>query len=226
MTAARRFFRDAADDDDPREARALARTLRKMIYGSRRRTDTHTSLGQTFNGITTVDWSFTDDVVCIDLTEPRKAGDVNLDLFYAQAIGTIFRYMRSSHRDRTRKTLLVIDEFGLASRISSVSQMAVTISKVARKYGMALVTADQLPNIYLDTPDGQQILGNTRVKVIFHLADPEARRIAQAIPEMTETHIQYITQRDVGRCVIVYDNIAVPVVVEPAGREMTLFQGS
>ena len=80
---------DRDDEGDPREARALARTLRKMIYGSLRRTDTCTALGQAFNGATTVDWSFESDVVCIDLTAPRRAGDVNLDLYYAQAIGTI-----------------------------------------------------------------------------------------------------------------------------------------
>lgn len=217
---------DSDDEGDPREARALARTLRKMIYGSLRRTDTRTALGQAFNGVTTVDWSFESDVVCIDLTAPRRAGDVNLDLYYAQAIGTIFRYMRSTRRDRTRKTLMVVDELGLASRIATVSQMAVTLSKVARKYGMALVTADQLPNFYLDTPDGQQILGNARVKVLFHMKDPEARRIAAAIPELTEAHVQYITRPDIGTCVIVYDNIVVPAVVEPAGRELLLLEGS
>jgi hypothetical protein len=102
----------------------------------------------------------------------------------------------------------------------------VTISKVARKYGLALVTADQLPNLYLDTREGQEILGNTRLKVIFHLEEPEARRIAAAIPQLTEAHIQYITDDERGRCVIVYDNIAVPVVVDPAPRELALLQGS
>ncbi|MBX0331083.1 hypothetical protein K2Z83_25865 [Oscillochloris sp. ZM17-4] len=214
------------DDDDPREARALARTLRKMIYGSKRRTTTRTAFGHNFNGITTVDWSFENDVTCIDLTGPRGAGDLNLDLYYSQAISTIYRYMRHPRRDRTRKTLLILDEMGLASRISSVAQMGVTISKVARKYGMALVTADQLPNFYLDTPEGQQIFGNSRVRVIYHLKDPEARRLAEAIPELTEAHIQHITRGDVGRCVVVYDNIVVPVDVEPAPRELQLLQGS
>lgn len=208
-----------------REARELAETLRKMIYGSRWRTDTQTTLGQSFNGSTTVDWAITDDVVCFDLTEIRQAEEL-LPLYYAQVIGAVYRYMRDPHRDTRRKTLLVIDEFGLAARIKTIADLGMTISQVARKYGLALVTADQLPNLYLDTPHGKKILGNTRVKVIFHLKEPEARRIATAIPQLTEAHIRFITQPDKGRCVVVYDDIAVPVIVEPTPRELELFKHS
>jgi hypothetical protein len=212
-------------EEDDREARSLARTLRKMIYGSVTRTDILTATGESFNGITTVDWSIADDVVCFDLTEVQRGAEEWLPLYYAQAIGAIYRYMRDPKRDRSRKTLLIIDEFGLAAQIKTVAQLAVTISKVARKYGLGLVTADQLPITY-STIEGRQILDNARIKVIFHLDDEPAREIARALSQLAADHVAFITRPVKGECVVVFDQTAIPLVVEPAPRELLMLQGS
>ncbi len=208
------------------EAICVAGDLRVMLFGSITRTDTVTATGQAFNGHTLTDWNLDDDVTCIDLTKVQRVSGEWLPLMYAQAIGPFYRDMRNPRRDRRRKTLLIIDEFGLAAQIRSVAHMAVTISKVARKYGVALVTADQLPITYLATVEGRQILDNARIKVIFHLDDEPAREIAAVLSPLTPEHVRFITRPAKGECVVVYDATAVPVVVEPSPLELLLLQGS
>jgi hypothetical protein len=65
--------------------------------------------------------------------------------YYAQVIGAILHYMRDPHRDRRRKTVLQIDEFGYLAQTESLAQLAATICKVARKYGLGLIAIDQNP---------------------------------------------------------------------------------
>lgn len=210
----------------PRYAREIAHDLRVMLFGSVTDTSSLTAKGKSFNGVTTVDWNITDDVVCFDLTEVQRGAEELLPFYYAQAIGAIYRYMRDPSRDRSRKTLLIIDEFGLAARIKSVAQLAVTISKVARKYGVALVTADQLPITYLGSEEGRQILENSRIQVMFHLKPEPAKEIAAALSQLAPGHTQFIIQARKGECVMVYDRTALPLVVEPSPRELSMLTGS
>lgn len=208
------------------EAVSLAGDLRVMLFGSTTDMSHMTAKGQSFNGHTTVDWNITADVVCFDLTDVQRGAEELLPFYMAQPIGAVYRYMRDVSRDRRRKTILIIDEFGLAARIKTVAQLAVTISKVARKFGLALVTADQLPITYLGNEEGRQILDNARVKVIFHLGDDPAREIAASLSQLAPEHVRFITRPEKGRCVVVFDQVAMPLVVQPSPRELLMLQGS
>jgi type IV secretory pathway VirB4 component len=147
-------------------------------------------------------------------------------LYYAQFIGAVYRYMRDPRRDLSRKTILMFDEFGLAMQIESVLDLTMTISKVARKYGIALCVADQLPITFLANVKARNILDNARIKVIFHLGELPAREISTAFPQLAPEHLAFITQPNKGECVIIMDQLTVPVVVEPTPRELALLTGS
>ena len=216
---------EEADGAAQNEARMLATTLRLTLYGSRTRRDTLNATGRSFCGHTTVDWTMRDDVVCFDLT-PIKETPEWLPLYYAQFIGAVYRYMRDPRRDLSRKTILMFDEFGLAMQIESVLDLTMTISKVARKYGIALCVADQLPITFLANVKARNILDNARIKVIFHLGELPAREISTAFPQLAPEHLAFITQPNKGECVIIMDQLTVPVVVEPTPRELALLTGS
>ena len=74
--------------------------------------------------------------------------------------GAILRYMRDPNRDRSRKTLLQIDEFGYLTQVEALARLAATICKVARKYGIGLVAIDQNPITFLGSENGRYIFEN------------------------------------------------------------------
>ena len=104
--------------------------------------------------------------------------------YYGQAVGAINRYMRDPYRDVRRRTLLMLDEFHYITRTEAVARMAAEIAKVARKYGIAVVAADQNPATFLGNTWGQFIWENCSAKVLFHLDDAAARRVGEAISDL------------------------------------------
>lgn len=216
---------EEAAGEHENEARALAVGMRLKLYGSRTHRSRLNATGRAFCGHTTVDWAMGDDVVCFDLT-PLKDAEEWKPLFYAQFIGAFYRYMRDPRRDLGRKTMLMFDEFGLACQVESVLDLTMTIAKVARKYGVALCVADQLPAAFLANPKARAILDNARIKVIFHLGELPSREVGDAFPQLAPEHVAFIGRPAQGECVIVMDQLAVPVVIEPTARELELLAGS
>ena len=208
------------------EALAMARLLRMQLFGSATRTDTQTVRGRCFNGPTTVDWNIDADVTCFDLTQGDSSGKEILPFFYALNIGVIFRFMRDRRRDRRRPTLLIIDEFGLASQIESVGRLAATIARVARKYRLALVLADQTPQTFLKKDFGRVILDNAPAKILFHMDQTPTREIGAALPVLTETHLQFIQEVQQGAAVAVFGQNVTAMVVEPTSQELSMLRGS
>lgn len=207
-------------------AAALARTLRVLLFGSETRTDTQTVRGACFNGRTTVSWEIAGDIVFFDLTQSDATGKELLPFFYAEIIGFVYRYMRDGARDRRRPTLLIVDEFGLASKIEAVGQLAATITKVARKYRLALVCADQNPHTFLTREFGRTILDNSPAKIMFHMDDKPTREIGEALPILTAGHLQFIREADQGFCVAVFGNTVTSMAVESTNQERALLSGS
>jgi hypothetical protein len=212
---------------DEVEARALARTLRMRLFGSTRVMQPgKTIYDRCFNGPTTLPWSLDADAVICDLTAIEREAKVLLVFYYGYLIGNIYRAMRDPHRDRRRKTILALDEFGLASRIEAVGQMAVTIAKVARKYGLALLVSDQNPLTFLDNPLGQAVLENCPIKLLFHMDEEPAQRMGQALPMLRPLHLRFLVDARPGQCVAVINGTVTPLVVEPSRRELALLWGS
>jgi hypothetical protein len=122
------------------EAHQIARDLRMLLYGTDDREAIElTGLGQSFNEPTGLDWQFGHDINYYDFGRIPE----ELRSFYVvQTITAILRFMRDPMRDRSRKTLLLIDEFGYLTQVEELSQLAATICKVARKYGIGLVAID------------------------------------------------------------------------------------
>lgn len=207
-------------------ARRLATSLRMLLFGSESRMDTQTLRGACFNGATSTDWDLESDVTFFDLSQSDASDKSLLPFRYAHIIGSIYRYMRNPKRDRRRPTLLIIDEFGLASRIEAVGKLAETITRVARKYGLALLLADQTPNTFLETAFGRVILDNSPVKVIFHLDERPTQEIGSALPILTPSHLAFIQQADQGFCMAVFDSYAAPMQVVASDREKLLLTGS
>lgn len=206
------------------EARAFARDLRMQLYGTDDPTITElTSLGARFNGTTTVDWRFSHDIVYLDFTGVDGA---LIALLYALAIGAVLRDMRDPHRDRSRKTLLLLDEFGLLAQVEALANLAATLAKVARKYGFALVVIDQNPATFYGTDAGRRIAENCNQKVLFHLDDLPARSMGQAIADLTPDHLAFLTRAGKGQALAVIGNDVYAIAVEPTPFEKLRFSGS
>ncbi|RRR65744.1 MAG: hypothetical protein EI684_22245 [Candidatus Viridilinea halotolerans] len=206
-------------------ALGIAQSLRMVLFGSATRMDTQTLRGACFNGATSEAWNLDQDVTVFDLTD--QSNDKSLIPFrYAHIIGMIYRYMRDARRDRKRPTLLIIDEFGLASRITAVGQLAATITRVARKYGLALVLADQTPQTFLKTDFGRVILENSPIKFLFHMEKNPTQEIGEALPILTPTHLDFITQHERAACVAVFNAYASPMHVYATVNEERLLEGS
>lgn len=208
------------------EAAELARDLRVMLYGSSTSTASHTARGASFDGHTTVDWCIADDVVCFDLTEIQRGAEELLALYYSQVIGAVYRFMRDPLRDRSRRTLLIIDEYGIAARVRTTEQLAVTLAKTARKFGLGLITVDQSPGTFYGSAAGREIVDNARLKIIFHLDDDPAHELAASLSALTPEHIQFIIDARQGHYVAVLDKNVVPVVAEPTRLELDALSGS
>ncbi len=205
------------------EAHALAYELRMTLCGSTDPNAAPNATGRSFIGTTTVDWLFGQDVNYFDLSE---VSELLRPFYYAQLIGAIYRFMRTPRRDVSRKTLVLIDEFGYASQVEAVAQLAATICKVARKYGIGLMVIDQNPITFLDSASGRAILENAAAKIMFHLDDLPARQMGQALSDLTEAHIDFLSHARVGECVAVFGNDVYVVNVESSPREQRVLMGS
>jgi hypothetical protein len=214
---------EAIAEDD---ALSMARELRAMLYGSVTSTESLTVVGESFNGQTTVDWNIVADVTCFDLSEIQSTNEEMVPFYYAQVVSALYRYMRDTYRDRTRKTLVIIDEFGLAAQVEAIGQMAATMTKVARKYGIGMVLVDQNPLTFLDSTTGNMILENCRVKVLFRMDERPARRMAEALPDLTALHVEQLVNAERGYAVAVFQNDVTYMAIEPTARELRMLQGS
>jgi hypothetical protein len=217
---------DALDAIHQPEGATIADTLSKLLFGTaERNATTLTRLGQRFNVPTAVDWRFERAITCFDLGQIGEAAPEWLPFYYAQAIGAINRYMRDRTRDRSVPTLLIIDEFGYASQVESVARLAADICKVARKYGVGLLAADQNPHTF-QSPTGREIFENAVAKILFHLDDSAARAAAELIGQLTPAHQEFLTQAERGETVAVFGNDIHLMLVESSPMEQRQFSGS
>jgi type IV secretory pathway VirB4 component len=146
--------------------------------------------------------------------------------FYAQAIGAVLRFMTDASRDLQRKTMLQIDEFGYLMQIEALANLAATVCKVARKFGVALVVVDQNPDTFFGSEAGRRIAENCNQKVLFHLDDLPARRMGEAIADLTPEHIEFVSHAEVGQALAVLGNDVYVLLVEPSPREAHVLRGS
>ncbi|MFL5805521.1 MAG: hypothetical protein ACJ8CR_27760 [Roseiflexaceae bacterium] len=146
--------------------------------------------------------------------------------FYLQIIGAILRFMRDPRRDRSRKTLLAIDEFGYVTQIEALARLAATICKVARKYGIGLIAIDQNPQTFMESENGRYIFENCPVKVAFRLDELPARQLATAIRDMNEAHVTALTRFEPGQYLAAVRNDIYVVNAEVSAEEMRAFKGS
>src|SRR6266545_3814393 len=206
------------------EARKIARTLRIKLFGTDDPAEQElTTIGRCFNASTQVDWRFGTDITYYNTANVPQ---MYRPFFYLQIIGAILRFMRDPSRDRTRKTILAIDEFGYVTQIEALARLAATITKVARKYGIGLIAIDQNPLTFLESENGRYIFENCVAKVAFRLDETPARQLAGAIRDMSESHIAELTKFEPGQCLAVVRNDIYIVNVEVSPREMRAFKGS
>lgn len=206
------------------EARKIARTLRIKLFGTDDPEEQElTTVGRCFNAHTQVDWRFGTDITYYNTANVPQ---MYRPFFYLQIIGAILRFMRDPNRDRKRKTMLAIDEFGYVTQIEALARLAATITKVARKYGIGLIAIDQNPLTFLESENGRYIFENCVAKVSFRLDETPARQLAGAIRDMNEAHIAELTKFEPGQCLAVVRNDIYIVNVEVSPREMRAFKGS
>lgn len=209
------------------EADVLANDLQLLLFGTARRdATTLTSQGRIFASATTIDWNFSADINNFDLSAITEAAAEHLPFYYAQAIGAINRFMRDPARDRTRKTLLIIDEFGYASQVEAVARMAADICKVARKFGIGLLAVDQNPHTFLASDTGREIWDNSVAKMLFHLDDRPAREVGEAISDLTPGHIERLPTLGRGEAVAIFRNDVYDMVAKATARELHALTGS
>jgi hypothetical protein len=206
------------------EARALARELRMLIYGTDNPDEAvPNGMGRSFNAPTGVDWNFGRDINYYDFS---SVPEILRPFYYVQAIGAILRYMRDPRRDRSRKTLLQIDEFGYLTQVEALARLAATICKVARKYGIGLIAIDQNPITFLGGENGRYIFENAVAKIMFHLDDFPARHMGEAIGDLTPAHIEFLSHASVGECLAVVGNDVYVMTVEANPKELRALRGS
>lgn len=205
------------------EAKRLARTLRIKLFGTEDPDETAlTTVGRCFNRPTEVDWRFGADITYYNT---RNVPQIYRPFFYLQIIGAILRYMRDPRRDRRRRTLLAIDEFGYVTQLDALARLAANITKVARKYGIGLIAIDQNPLTFLESENGRYIYENSVAKVAFRLDPLPAQQFAASVRGMTEAHIQRLTEFLPGQCIAVVRNDIYIINVEASPRELRAFSG-
>jgi hypothetical protein len=206
------------------EAQRLARTIRIKLFGTDdpNATEPNTA-GRCFNRHTEVDWRFGSD---ISYYNTANVPTMYRPFFYLQIIGAILRFMRDPNRDRSRKTMLAIDEFGYVTQVEALARLAAMICKVARKYGIGLIAIDHNPLTFLESETGRYIFENCQTKVSFRLDDTPARQLAGAVRDMNEDHIAELTHFSPGQCLAIVRNDIYVVNVETSPRELRAFKGS
>lgn len=197
------------------ESDALARSIRLFISRSSR--------GQRFNTHTTVEWRFDADVTYYDLSGVPAANRVLVALLFMDGVQ---QFMRDPTRDVSRPTALLIDEFAYMARIKAFAEVASEITKVARKYGMALVAVDQSPQVFLDSDYGRDIFDNAAARVLFRMDAPAAARIGEALSDLRPHHLAYLTQAQRGMALAVVGNDVYPMNVEATPHELRMLRGS
>lgn len=208
------------------EGLAIADTLSKLLFGTADRTaTTMTRMGERFNRPTAIDWRFERSVTSFDLSQITTTAPEWLPFYYAQVIGAVNRFMRDPQRDRSVPTVLIIDEFGYASQVESVARMAADICKVARKYGIGLIVADQNPHTF-QTTTGKEIMENAVGKILFHLDDSPAQVVGSLISDLTPGHVAFLPKATRGQAVAVFGNDVYLMHVESSPLEHRQFQAS
>lgn len=209
------------------KAQLLADDLCEIIYGTARRdADRLNKRGQQLNATSTIDWSFSADISCFDFSAVTKDAPELLAFYYAQAVGSVNRFMRDPARDRNRKTLLIIDEFGFAAQVEAVGRLAGDLAKVARKYAIGVLAVDQNPATFLGSQVGREIIEGAVAKILFHLDDLAAQQMAEAMSVLTPEFVRYLTTARVGECVAVFNNDVYMMRAEPNGYELQALRGS
>jgi hypothetical protein len=206
------------------EAQRLARTIRIKLFGTDDSDVTETnSAGKCFNRHTQIDWRFGAD---ISYYNTANVPAMYRPFFYLQIIGAILRFMRDPNRDRSRKTILAIDEFGYVTQVEALARLAAMICKVARKYAIGLIAIDQNPLTFLESETGRYIFENCQNKVSFRLDEVPARQLAGAVRDMNEDHIAALTHFTQGQCLAIIKNDIYVMNAETSPREMRAFKGS
>jgi hypothetical protein len=206
------------------ESTYIARQLRFVLFGSSNPQYTTLSpRGRAYNSHTQVDLNFRDDITYFDL---ERLPQQDRPPFYGTILGAFRRWMRSPFRDRRRPTLLQMDEFGYASQVAEVGQLAAEICKTARKYKVGIMLIDQNPQTFLDDPTGRQIWENAAATIAFHLEDVAARQLGAANSALTPEHVRFLTQAKVGEYVATVRNEVFVVSNQVSAKELEAFGGS
>jgi hypothetical protein len=202
-------------------AAQFALRLRYLLYGSSTAMDDKTPDGVAFDGQTTIDWQFHQAIVYYDF---RTVPELLLPFFYLQALGAIWRYIRTRHI--TQDVFLMIDEFGYASQIEAVTTATWVIAKTARKYRLGMVLVDQTMKPFLDTPTGRQLHANAAAHFFFHMQDVEAQDVARAMSVITPRGQQFICDAEPGQCLGIIRKDAYEINVECHPLEARAFLNS
>ncbi len=112
------------------------------------------------------------------------------------------------------------------ARKESVARMAAELAKYARKHRIAVMPVDQNPVTFLGEKWTRIIWENATGKAIFHLDDLPAREIGDAVGDLTDDHIAYITHAQPGEVVLVLGNDVYVAHIETNARESRAFAGS
>jgi hypothetical protein len=205
---------------DPVAAQFAVR-LRYFIYGSLTDTSEKTPEGIAFDGQTTINWRFENRIVYYDF---KTVPAILLPLFYTQALTWAWRYITT--RRITHNIFLQIDEFGHASQIEAVANMAWVMAKTARKYKLGMVLIDQTMAPFLETPSGRQLHANAAAHFFFHMQDVEAQNVARAMSIVTPRYQQFIIDAEPGQCLGVIRKDVYEINVECHRDEANAFLNS
>lgn len=201
----------------------LALDLTYFLFGERkgRRGGELTTEGNAFNGQTTLDYRFRDQVTYFDF---KNVPEILRPFYYLVLIGAINRWLR--RRDTRRKAFVEIDEYGYASQTKAVAQLGFEFTKTARKYGAGLVLVDQNPRTFYGDEVGRQIVENLAAIGLFHLEEVAAREVGEAISDLTRENIAFLPTAEPGHALFVIKGNVYQVNVELNRRERGAFIGS
>jgi hypothetical protein len=179
--------------------------------------------GRWFVGTTQVDFDLSTDITCYDLFDTPERYRV---LYYLWLIGALLRFMRDPKRDVTRKTFLILDEFHMLARVQALMNLAREIVKVARKYGIALILADQNPSTLLASDTGRQIAENMQCLFLFRMKPMGARQMQEVVEGLHDGHVARIADADVGHCTAILSGNIYEMYVPLSPLQHQMFVGS
>jgi hypothetical protein len=206
------------------EATAIARQLQVLLFGHPDpRRGAPTTQGRAFNAHTRVDWYFGHDITYYDFS---GVPDEYKAFYYVLAIGAVKRWMKDGRRDKRRPTLLQLDEFGYAAQVEAVTQLAVEITKTARKYKVGIMLIDQNPSTFLHDVHGRQIFENAAAIIAFHLEDVAARQLGEAVSALTPEHLRFLIDARKGAYVAIVQQDVYVGSNQLSAREQRFLLGS